>query len=85
MGYLLAAMAAILWATLGILGKFLYGYDADPLTVVTIRATIAFATLAIILATANRHLLRIHRRDIPFFALYGLVGVTCNYAYMYIG
>ena len=83
MGYLLAAMAAILWATLGILGKFLYGYDADPLTVVTIRATIAFATLAIILATVSRHLLRIHRRDIPFFALYGLVGVTCNYAFYF--
>ncbi len=83
MGYLLAAMAAILWATLGILGKFLYGYDADPLTVVTIRATIAFATLAIIMAITSRHLLRIRRRDIPFFALYGLVGVTCNYAFYF--
>jgi DME family drug/metabolite transporter len=80
MGYLLAVMAAVLWATLGILGKFLYGYDADPLTVVTIRALIAFATLAIILATVNRRSLRIRRQDVPFFALYGLVGVTFNYA-----
>jgi DME family drug/metabolite transporter len=80
MGYLLAVVAAVLWATLGILGKFLYRYGADPLTVVTIRAIIAFATLATILAVVDRRLLRIRRRDIPFFALYGLVGVTFNYA-----
>jgi DME family drug/metabolite transporter len=80
MGYLLAVMAAVLWATLGILGKFLYRYGADPLTVVTIRAIIAFATLATILAVVDRRLLHIRRRDIPFFALYGLVGVTFNYA-----
>jgi len=79
-GYLLAAAAAGLWATLGPLGKFLYGYGADPLTVVTIRATIAFGTLALILAVVDRRLLRLERRDIPFFALYGLVGVALNYA-----
>jgi len=83
MGYLLAVMAAVLWATLGVLGKFLYGYDADPLTVVTIRAIIAFVTLAAILAVVNRRLLRIRRRDILFFALYGLVGVTLNYAFYF--
>lgn len=82
-GYLLVVVAAILWATLGILGKFLYRFDADPLTVVTLRASIAFITLATILAVVNRRLLRIHRRDIPFFAIYGLVGVTLNYAFYF--
>ncbi len=80
LGYLLVVVAAILWATLGILGKFLYGYRADPLTVVTIRASVAFVTMATILAVVNRRLLRIHWRDIPFFALYGLIGVAFNYA-----
>ncbi len=79
-GYLLAVVAAVLWATLGILGKFLYGYGADPLTVVTIRATVAFVTLALALAVVDRRLLYLSRRDIPFFALYGLIGVTFNYA-----
>lgn len=83
MGYLLAVMAAMLWATLGVLGKFLYGYEADPLTVVTIRAIIAFVTLAAILTIVNRRLLRIRRQDILFFALYGLVGVTLNYAFYF--
>ncbi len=83
MGYLSAVMAAMLWATLGVLGKFLYGYEADPLTVVTIRAIIAFVTLAAILTIVNRRLLRIRRQDILFFALYGLVGVTLNYAFYF--
>jgi len=79
-GYLLAAAAAVQWATLGLLGKFLYGYGADPLTVVAIRATIAFVTLALALAVAERRLLRLNSRHIPFFAIYGLIGVTFNYA-----
>ena len=83
LGYLLVVAAAILWATLGILGKFLYRFNADPLTVVTWRASIAFITLAMILAVVNRRLLQIHRRDIPFFAIYGLVGVTLNYAFYF--
>ncbi len=78
-GYLLALMAGAVWATLGVLVKFLYAYEADPLTVVTFRALIAFATLSIILAIVNPHLLRIHRQDIPFFLLYGLMGVTLTY------
>ncbi len=79
-GYLLAVIAAVSWATLGTLCKFLYRHGADPLTAVTIRAVIAFVTLAIVLAAVNRRLLRISWRDIPFFALYGLVGITINYA-----
>ena len=79
-GYLLAIAAAVLWAALGLLGKFLYAYGADPLTVVTLRATIAFITLLIALAVTKWRLLRLNRRHIPFFALYGLIGVACNYA-----
>ncbi len=79
-GYLLAATAAVLWATMGPLGKWLYGYGVDPLTVVTLRAAIAFGTLALTLAVVDRGLLRVAGRDLPFFALHGLVGVACNYA-----
>ena len=72
-------MAGVVWATLGVLVKSLYSYDTDPLTMATFRALIAFATLAIILAIVKPRLLRIHRQDIPFFLLYGLVGVTLTY------
>ncbi len=82
-GYLLVVVAALLWASLGILGKFLYRYGADPLTIVSLRAVIAFITLATVLAVVDRRLLRIRLRDIPFFALYGLVGVALNYAFYF--
>lgn len=79
-GYFLAFAAALLWSTLGLLGKTIYRYGADPLTVVTIRALVAFLTLAIVLAVVDRRYLVIRLRDVPFFAVYGLVGVTLNYA-----
>ena len=62
-GYLLVVVAAILWASLGILGKFLYRYGADPLTIASLRAVIAFLTLATVLANVDRRLLRIRLRD----------------------
>jgi DME family drug/metabolite transporter len=80
MGYILAIAAAVLWSTLGLLGKYIYQYDADPLTVVTIRAVVAFATLALVLALVDRRYLLVRPRDVPFFAAYGLIGVTLNYA-----
>lgn len=79
MGYLLAVCAAVLWSLMGVLGKTLYSYGADPLTVVTFRAVVAFVTLFLVLAVINRKLLRIERSDIPFLAVYGLIGVTFNY------
>ncbi len=79
MGYFLAVCAAVLWSLMGVLGKTLYRYGADPLTVVTFRAVISFVTLFLALSVINRKLLRIEVRDIPFFAVYGLFGVTFNY------
>jgi DME family drug/metabolite transporter len=80
LGYFLAVCAAVLWSLMGVLGKTLYRYGADPLTVVTFRAVVAFVTLFLVLAVINRKLLRIERSDIPFLAVYGLIGVTFNYS-----
>ncbi len=79
-GYALALSAAALWATLGLFGKFLYRYPVDPITVVTLRAIIAALTLGGILAMIRPGWLRVARSDLPFFALYGVVGVALNYA-----
>ena len=83
-GYGLALLAATLWASLSILGKLAYRYQAHPLTVVTLRAALAFFTLAGLLAVARPDRLRITRRDLPFLALYGGLGVGLNYgSYFY--
>lgn len=79
-GYALAFLAAALWATLGLFGKFLYRYPVDPITVVTLRALIASLTMGCILALCRPNWLRIARGDLLFFAFYGVVGVALNYA-----
>ncbi|HHV72117.1 MAG TPA: EamA family transporter [Clostridia bacterium] len=78
-GYLLVLAAGILWGSLGILGKYLYGYGIDPLTVVTFRALFAFLGLLIIVIIKFPSLLKIKRSDLLFFALFGLISVTCFY------
>ena len=78
-GYGLALLAAALWATLGLFGKYLYRYQVDPITVVTCRAVIACLTLVCILALLRPGWLRIAPGDLPFFAVYGVVGVALNY------
>lgn len=76
----LAFLAAVLWATLGLFGKFLYSYPVDPITVVALRAIIASLSLGCILILLHPGWLRIDRGDLPFFVLYGVVGVALNYA-----
>lgn len=75
----MAAGAAFLWSTMGILGKLAYRYGATPLPLVTIRATIATLTLALVLKLIAPRLLHISRKDLLFFAFYGLFGVALNY------
>lgn len=86
-GLLWALAAAGLWGTLSPVSKWLLGHGAGPLPVVAVRATLAAAVLGLAMLLADRRradpeaprLLRISRRDLPFFALYGLVSVAGNY------
>lgn len=78
-GYAMAFAAAVIWGTLGILAKFIYRYDVDPVVLVSLRGSIAFVTLVALLAVRDRSKLHVDRRDLSFFAVFGLVGVALNY------
>lgn len=78
-GYALAALAASLWGTLGILGTILGRYGLSPLQVATLRAGTAFVLLGLVLAAAGRRHLRVKLADLAFYALYGLVSVAAFY------
>jgi DME family drug/metabolite transporter len=67
------------WSTMGVFGKALLEYQPDPLTVVALRATLAFITLGVVLALFRRPWLTIQRRDWPFFAAYGLLGIAAAF------
>ncbi|BAS26612.1 DMT family transporter [Limnochorda pilosa] len=77
-GALLVVAGASLWGTLGLFGKTLYQAGLSPLEVVSVRAAVGFAGLALwMLPRAGR--LRVRARDLPFFAAYGLISIGLFY------
>ncbi|MDI6894178.1 MAG: EamA family transporter [Bacillota bacterium] len=78
-GYAMAALAASLWGSLGILGTILGRYGLSPLQVATLRAGAAFVILGAVLVLAGRPLLRVTRGEMAFYAAYGLVSVAAFY------
>ncbi len=74
--YIAAFTAAMFWSTIGVLGQFLFDHGLDPITVVTFRAFFAFILLALYFLITDPGSLRISPDDVPFFALYGLVGIS---------
>jgi drug/metabolite transporter (DMT)-like permease len=70
---------ATLLGSLGAWGRVIYRYEGTPMVVVTWRALIGAAGLAVLLSILRPALLRIRIRDLPFFALYGFLAVTLNF------
>ncbi len=70
---------ATLLGSLGSWGRMVFRFEPDPMLVVTWRAVIGAAGLALILRLVQPELLKIRPRDIPFFAVYGFLGVTLNF------
>jgi len=76
-GYALVGTAAVLSGLISIFGKLMIQYPGNsPVALMSVRASIAFAALAAGLLLLRRQELRLAWRDVPFFALFGLVGVA---------
>ena len=90
-GYALALLAAGCWATGGLMAKWLFtdasaataswpvpplGIHIEPTVLAAGRAWSAFALLLIALAIGRRRDLVITRRDVPFFAVFGVAGLA---------
>ncbi len=72
--------AAACWGTIGTAFTLILDQiETDGVTVVTLRATTATALIWAWLGIADRDALRLPRRDLPFFVLFGLVTVTIFY------
>jgi len=70
---------ATLLGSMGAWGRAIFHYEGNPMVVVTWRALIGAAALAVLLSILQPALLRIRLRDLPFFALYGFLAVTLNF------
>ena len=90
-GYLLAGFAAACWATGGLTAKWLFspldattrhwpvpplGLTVDPIALSGARALVAFAILAVSLTFVRRDALRVAWRDLPFFVVFGVLGLA---------
>jgi drug/metabolite transporter (DMT)-like permease len=76
LGYLLAAVAAAMFAVNGSIAKLLIEDGVSPAHLSQLRVTVAFVMLAGALAVVDRRRLRIARADVPRMAWLGLAGVA---------
>jgi len=77
--------AAVLWASSGVAGKFLFRGGVTPFELVQIRVTVSTLLLAVGFCLYDRALFRIRPRDLGYFFLLGgvamaLVQITYFYA-----
>ena len=84
LGYLYAILAAILWGVSGSSAKFLFNSGVTPFQLVQLRITIAASGLFVWLLIRDASLLKIARKDILYFALFGTIGMgMCQFTYLF--
>jgi len=78
-GYIIAIIAAVCWASLGVIGRFAYSTGIDTLTMVTGRSAFACIMTGIYLSVFNRKALEINKHHLPHFLFIGCFGLAANY------
>lgn len=82
-GYILVALGAACWGTLGAIGKVLFEQGLSSLTVANYRIMLTFMIIGLFLAIFHRAALTINKKDLPLFALMGFISVCMfNIAYL---
>ncbi|MFH1982096.1 MAG: EamA family transporter [Pseudomonadota bacterium] len=83
-GYRFVIAAALLWGVSGSAAKFLFNSGVTPFQLVQARLTITAAGLFIWLGLRHRGLLRIDKKDIGYFAVFGVVGMAAvQFTYLF--
>jgi drug/metabolite transporter (DMT)-like permease len=75
-GYIFVIMTALLWGAGGVLGRYTLAQGVDPLHFSTLRAIICAVAFFVTLLITNKGLPLPKKKDLPFFAAYGLIGVS---------
>ncbi|HVP93099.1 MAG TPA: EamA family transporter [Acidobacteriota bacterium] len=75
-GYLLIAVASIIWGTMGIFGELAFTYGINPPTLISLRLLISALTLLVPIALFRKELFKIQRRDLPKFLIFGIVATA---------
>ncbi len=75
-GYLYVVLAALMWGLSGSSAKFLFNSGITPFQLVQMRLTISAVLLFLCLLIRFSYLLKISRKDILYFILFGTVGMA---------
>lgn len=79
-GYLFVVIAAMLWSTIGLLVRVLHDeYGLPALTLAFLRAGVAAIIALGVLVLARRDQLRVTRRGLGLFVVYGVIGIGAFY------
>jgi drug/metabolite transporter (DMT)-like permease len=76
LGYAMVLTAATLWAVNGTVSKSILDTGVSSLRLSEIRSTGAFVGLAVALALVSPRSLRVHRRELPLLAVFGVCGLA---------
>ena len=75
-GLLAAVGCAHLWAVSGVFGKIVMTGTLSPARLVFYRSVLSTAILLVVLLWRDRTLLRLNRRELPFFLAMGMLGLA---------
>jgi drug/metabolite transporter (DMT)-like permease len=75
-GYAMVMTAAVLWAVNGTVSKVILTTGLSSLRLAEVRSTGAFVLLALALAVTRPEALRLRRRELPYFILFGVGGLA---------
>ena len=82
-GYLLAALAALFWASSGTAAKYLFLNGVTAYELVQMRTTLAAGIVFAWLAFRDRSLLAVERRDLPYFVTLGVGLAAVQFTYLF--
>lgn len=82
-GFVFTILSATLWGFTGTVAKLLFRTATGPLALVEVRLTLSAALLGLFLGLARRPLLRIDRRDLPYFAVLGMSMAAVQFSYLF--
>ncbi|HPG71311.1 MAG TPA: EamA family transporter, partial [Syntrophales bacterium] len=82
-GYLLAALAALFWASSGTAAKYLFLNGISAYELVQMRTTLAAGIIFGWLFFRNRTLLAVDRSDLPYFVSLGVGLAAVQFTYLF--
>jgi drug/metabolite transporter (DMT)-like permease len=82
-GYLLAALAALFWASSGTAAKYLFLSGISACELVQMRTSLATVIILVWLMIRDRSLLAVDRRDLPYFISLGVGLAAVQFTYLF--